>query len=202
MRTQPTIISWRCVLALLTVMASLSLLAAGGAIAAPSEDQSTISVAIPIYIGVDAEDISGPWHKGITDEGDLGDPGGDNPAWSGGTIDDMWPSDGKVAFCYGAVARSKVTVRSNAPCTVNVTNVPTKPGYGYPTLSQGDYTLLYIRTLAWKRNEIIKPGLQREWTSHPGEDSSTWLYACVERKGLQDHAGTYTDTFTVEAWTN
>lgn len=211
MRTQPTIIPWRCVLALLTVMASLSLLAAGGAHAANTSDEATVTVAIPAYYGLTVDDINGPWSKGINTNGrpkpiENDEDTGNYPTFVGGAAGDKWPSasgglDGTVPFCNGAVAFTPVHVESNVPCTVQV-EIPDTDGIPNVEIKEmqllgGGGSLRYTTVLVYPIKNFWTWTNIRTWEKPPGRDSSTELCVCVERKGLADKAGTYQATVTL-----
>lgn len=162
-------------------------------------DQALVTVTIPCYLAVEAEPVE-DWHRGILFWGVLGPPGGADPEWSGGSINDRWPMknnyDGPMPFSTGAAARGAICVRANCGVRLQLSGVPTRPNIGpLPLLGNPACYLRFCTTLAWPHDGgFIKPGSsadQRVWGNAPGEDASTYLYACVERKGLQDRAGTY-----------
>jgi len=156
-------------------------------------------VSIPCYLAVEAEPVE-DWHRGILYMGELGPKGGADPQWSGGGTGDRWPMknnlDGPMPFSTGAAARGVIRVRANCGVRLQLSGVPTRPIIGQlPLQGNPAYYLRFCTTLAWPHDGgFIKPGPnadQRVWGGAPGEDTSTYLYVCVERKGLQDRAGTY-----------
>ena len=156
-------------------------------------DSASVSLTIDPFVDVEVGDIY-DWGQGLLSNGapNCG-LNGEDPFFVGGTLTDVWPNDATVRYSAGATGRATVKVA----CNSGKVTVQIKNGGHYPVLSDGAaHTLLGRATLGWDfyNNGNILPGDFRPFLNLYGYDSSTWLYVCVERKGLDDVAGTYTYT--------
>lgn len=135
---------------------------------------------------------------------------GTDPTWSGGSLSgptygDHWPHDNYVSFCHGATNRTPITVSSNLGSVY--VSIPLNDIHASQLLpwalwsgaKNASPSLQASMVLGYVQAGAVKPGWHRQYTDLYGTDTTTWLYAVVQRKGLTDAAGTYSNTVTVTA---
>lgn len=197
----------RNVRAILAVVAGLALFAATAYAESKNSGNVAITLGVSAYMDVQAGDIT-TWYRGVDGNGvpNFAGPGlGDDPEFTNATPGggEVWPYNGTFDYASGAAGRSVVTVKSNVPCTIKLKPSPGS-GNEWPQLKlvggtpsqllQGHMALVY------PSGGHLKPFSSRAWALSPGDSTSTWLYALVERKGLDDRAGTYTGKIVLQIW--
>lgn len=167
----------------------------------PQDDSATVSLTVPRWVDVVADDITGPWGQGHDTLGNPGALNAEDPEFLGGATSNVWLDLENMPYADGALARSPLHIRANCQWAVKVLNAslalsltsgsgPALPGFAQIGVRQNDGTVML--TADTDSTGTVPTG--------PNEAPGYYLYALVARHGLADTAGTYTGTTTVQIY--